>query len=225
MKDKTATIPIQTLEAEVQAGISVSELLLRSVDSVQRALIAHRHDFHFFMLINEGQVEIEIDFERFVAPKASVIYVHPFQVHRFLQVDFADTYILAVKNDFLSQDNIQLLEQIAQRKSPIVQVDIFPLLRESVALSLQIDMLAKAGYSAGLVNSCATFIALFVACATGSKGEKQQQNRLTLISNSFFYALNQHYRTLKSPKEYAVLLYVSTSYLNTFLEKTEAEFK
>jgi len=62
MKRTHASIPIHRLEEEFSTGISIHHLQLQHIDVVKEAHVAHRHDFHFFLLLEKGQLSFEIDF-------------------------------------------------------------------------------------------------------------------------------------------------------------------
>jgi|GEM_PF-1878271 len=61
MPKKTKSIPLNLLE-EFDAGIAIGRISTHNLDSFEKADNAHRHNFHFFLLIKSGTADIEIDF-------------------------------------------------------------------------------------------------------------------------------------------------------------------
>lgn len=220
MKNKSTEIPMQLLADEIENGLSVAHLFLHTLDDVKDAVVSHRHDYHLFLLLESGSLQIEIDFESFHIQPYALVYIHPHQVHRFLHVDDANTFLLAIKSDFLRGDNSNMLDTISFLKPQIIPENTFRLLVQSLSLCIAIKEQENQEFFAALIDNSNGFVSLTMSPFYKDMARCSASNSGIQLSRGFSRLLNQLYIAEKSPKNYALLLNVSPSYLNECVKKS-----
>ncbi|MFZ4861233.1 AraC family transcriptional regulator [Sphingobacterium sp. Mn56C] len=208
-------IPIQSLTQEPYLGISVKHIVMDSLQDMVIANQAHRHDFHFFLLQEKGQIEMEVDFEKQNSNAGALIYIHPNQVHRFVGIEKASAYILGIKNENLQADYMALLHDIHPQNTIQLNAEGLSLLKDAISLCLKLSTLQNQKLlSAAFKNSCNTFIALALAQYLERLKPFKKPTRFENITKDFTHNLNTNFNRLKRPRDYALQLHISTPYLN-----------
>jgi AraC family transcriptional activator of pobA len=216
MRKKTTSIPVRILARELSNGIIItnmsSEVLLADKEFKQ----VHRHDCQFFVLQEKGISHSEIDFERYMIDKPTILYQSPNQVHRTLEVENIEGYILIINNENLNADYLKLLQEIA----PVKPLTISS--KEDLAIIQQAFVLCENLYKRNedklyhlqLKDSCNTLVALFISQYLKQSKPAEKISRFDITERAFTGFLEQHFVSLKRPVDYAGKLNISVSYLN-----------
>ncbi len=220
MSKKTKTIPVNFMADDPGQGIAIDRLSIVRSDfkpeqQYNEAKESHRDQGHTFHIVEKGRVVIEIDFQRYEVTAPSVVYMHPNQVHRILEFENVTVGSLAIKDEDLNPQYLEFLEDIVPVKPLVLTGDgnavVANLFSISMEFSRQND--SKLHYSL-LRDSCNTLVAFLISQLLSQHKEVITPSRFELISRSFKRLLEENYRTIKRPGEYADKLNISASYLN-----------
>jgi AraC family transcriptional regulator, transcriptional activator of pobA len=208
-----------------------SDYLNRHAHSLHHA---HRHSFYHLVLFTRGAGAHTIDFTQFKVTPLQVYFMVPGQVHSWQFQGNVDGYIInfddALFRSFLMNPNylerFTFLSGISEES-----VCQFPVESQQQITELFEQMLAHApgGREPDMDLTRLLLLQLFITtekiCKADSSKAIPQQKQLLL--RNFRRLIDQHYLTLKLPKEYADLLYVTPNHLNALcqdlLRKTAGE--
>lgn len=177
---------------------------------------SHRHDFHIFLLVVAGSVEMELDFETYKLKPPYLLYIHPSQVHRVAKVKQATLYLMAMDTAHLQPAYLQLLEQSVMPAKPLVlsKTGIQPYIQAMEMCLTVYNSPPKKLHDAILQNYCNAFAGMVISAYMETNAAKSNATRFDVITMDFKWQLEQHFTTLKRPADYADLLNISSAYLN-----------
>lgn len=215
MPKKTTAIPVHHFVDEHNPGISIEKVSFKHLDIFRDAREAHRHDCHAFLLLEAGTVTIEIDFQQHTIKAPSIIYMHPNQVHLILSAKNISVYNLAITNEYLNEEYLQLLESLAPVQPLLLKKPALSIISETISLCIKFSEREqdKLFYSL-LKNGCNALVALFISQYIENVKPVEEHSRFEKITKDFNDALERSYSTLKRPAEYAQQLNISVPYLN-----------
>ncbi|MDR7128163.1 AraC-like DNA-binding protein [Algoriphagus sp. 4150] len=208
------TIPVHSLPEKYRGGIVVDR---RSMDNfpLEEASDAHRHDYHFFIIQEKGTTTFEIDFKKHSIKGATVVYIHPNQVHRFLKTKEAVFIGLLINNENLNAEYLNLLEEIVPADPLALKGELLSAMTDTAALCIKAaqrkpDIL----YHTFLKDMCNALVALILSHYLEKVKPVEKFSRFETVSKAFKISLEKNFINLKKPAEYAKLLNISPSYLN-----------
>jgi AraC family transcriptional activator of pobA len=217
---KANSIPVNTIAEHFDAGIAIERVSFSSLDEASlnasdEAKQSHREDRHSFFLLENGAVDIEIDFQEYKIMAPSVIYMHPDQVHRLMKFENVTVSSLAMNNESLNPEYLKLLESLTPAKPLVLEQETFALIAETVSLCIKFakrknDKL----YLSLLKDSCNALVALVASQYLALAKSTGKHSRFKLIANAFKALLESDFISIKSPALYAEKLNISTPYLN-----------
>lgn len=234
-----AKIPVYDICSLSQAPVGQNDLLAeRFGDYLQRHSkslhLPHRHSFYHLVLFTDGAGEHTVDFDRFPVKPFQIYFMIPEQVHSWHFTKEPDGYIInfsdilfrsfLLNSNYLerfpffngvSEDSVCILPEAVHGKV----VEIFE------EILLQTGMPGKTDLDMVRVLLLQLFLIVEKTCRAGGKKAVPEQKQLLL--KNFRSLIDQYYRSLKLPKEYADLLYVTPNHLNALcqdlLDKTAGE--
>ena len=182
---------------------------------------AHRHSFYHVLLFTQGRGTHSIDFETFTIQPFQIYFMVPGQVHSWNFDGFVDGYIINFPTDVFQSflldpdfiesfsffkgnvsDSVINIPQGSQQKIQSLFEDI---LKESLEnKSFELTMVKT------LMINIFVLVSRFVPSRDG--GDTSSYN-YTLLKN-FQKLISDNYKTLRLPKEYAELLYITPNHLN-----------
>lgn len=200
-----------------QLGISIERFTIRDlgVPAMEGAHEAHRHDSHSFLLLENGDVVIEIDFHTYSISAPALIYLHPDQVHRPTVPEDAVVSNWSLTAEQLEPHYLQLLEELIPAAPLRLSAADFELLQNGIAFGLKL-MVRKSDklYQGMLRDSCNGLVALVLSFYLASVKPADRLTRSEAINKDFRKLLETHYLTDKRPADYAARLNISVPYLN-----------
>lgn len=215
MVRKVNPIPVITMPKKFDKGILVGKIAAGNGAKIEEADHSHRHDFHFFILQDEGKSHIEIDFKKYQLKKSSIVYIHPSQVHLMTKMENAGLYLLAISDENIDPRYLKLLEEIVPASPLPLKATDFSILTQAV--SLCIDLFERKDdrlYSAILKDSCNTFVGLIISKYLDQSEPAAGLSRFETVTREFRQALELHFVQFKGPSDYAKMLNISAAYLN-----------
>ncbi|MGZ3810313.1 MAG: helix-turn-helix domain-containing protein [Mucilaginibacter sp.] len=183
--------------------------------------VPHKHTFYHLVLFTKGGGTHSIDFKTFNVIPYQIYFMVPGQVHSWNFEGDVDGYLIhfsssffqsfLVKNNYLEQFPIfnGIIEDAVVNIKPEWQQKVTTLFEEIVAES---ENPGRMG--ADLIR--ALLLQLFILISrmnTGNK-EKQLPSYNYLLLKSFQQLIEKNFTTLKLPKDYAELLYITPNHLN-----------
>lgn len=224
MPRKTQPIPVNQFGDESGVGISIERLSFENLPDLGEWEQPERHDRHCFFLLEKGSVNMEIDFECYQIHSPAAIYLHPDRVHRIIGFDNVTVSSLAINDEALESGYLQWLEDISFLNPVPLTPDTFDLLSEAAALCIKTaerkkDQLYQSIFKAHSNALVGLMIATYIAQTKLS----DKLSRPELVTKAFRKVLSQHFTRIKSPKDYAEKLHLSTAYLNECVKTTTGQ--
>jgi AraC family transcriptional activator of pobA len=182
---------------------------------------AHRHTFYHVVFFTDGAGSHTIDFEKFVVKPNQIYFMIPGQVHSWSFEGFTDGYIINFSDSFFQSFllNASYLEKFpffsGDVNDAVINLphDLHPqiknlfeeIIKEWESSPMQTTDLMR-------VLMLQVFIWVNRFSAGGSSKGPASYNQ-TLLKN-FQKLIEVHYKSLKLPKDYAALLYITPNHLN-----------
>jgi AraC family transcriptional activator of pobA len=214
MSPKTKVIPVHSLPESSVGGIVIGQMSGNDLP-VEEVSHSHRHDFHFFVIQEKGTTTLEIDFKKYKLKESSIVYLHPNQVHRFLQTNNTRICGLLMNNENLNPEYLPLLEEIVPAQPLVVKKEDFARLNDTARLCIKaFERTSEVLYHALLKDNCNALVALFLIHYLERAQPADKLSRYEVVTKSFKALLERHFTTAKSPSDYAQLLNISVPYLN-----------
>lgn len=205
-------------------GVTQNDILIRPfapyLQEHQKLLVPHRHSFFHIGYFTRGQGIHTIDFEQFQVKPFQIYFMVPGQVHHWDFQGDIDGYVLNFSDSFFQSflmrpdylDNFPFFRGIAQESVLEVpsahQAKIQTIFEEMVGLRLTINPM-----NLDILRVKALEIFLSIASLSFGNSRDHTQVNQTVLRN-FQLLVEQNFQTLRMPKDYAALLYVTPNYLN-----------
>ncbi|RYF95612.1 MAG: helix-turn-helix domain-containing protein [Chitinophagaceae bacterium] len=181
----------------------------------------HRHSFYHLVLFTKGKGTHTIDFETFTVRPGQVYFMSPGQVHSWHFTSATDGYIVHFNEVLFTTflQNTHYLERFSffngnatdgLRQLPAKSFEHAQVLFESMLNEID----GKGEQNIDLIRlKLLEFFILTDRAAETKKIKAVPRQKETLLRN-FQQLIDQHFRSVKLPKEYAELLYVTPNHLN-----------
>lgn len=176
---------------------------------------AHRHSFYHLVLFTKGSGSHTIDFVKFDVQPYQIYFMVPGQVHSWDFNGATDGYIIHFSADYFRPFllNPSYLEQfsffggISGQCVCQLQKEIQPeIVRIFEALLEDTDK--------DMVRLRLLELFINVEKIAGHNNQQHLPSHTSTLLKSFQQLINQYYRTMRLPKEYAELLYITPNHLN-----------
>lgn len=200
-----------------------SSFTIKTLEEQRKNEKSHGCNSHYkLVFLTRGQCEYLLDRRRVAVNEQCIGIVKPNQIFGNLDFDFAEGYVISFSFDYL---------QLAIISSPLIQqlhlgisnLDIVPvpgldhsfLADVSNRLIQEYDMCN--GMREEVVRGLFQVFALYLSRATAQL-KPITEAKCNRYTKRFFSLLDQHYRTLKMPADYADLMAVTPAYLNNVIK-------
>ncbi|WP_461787714.1 helix-turn-helix transcriptional regulator [Pedobacter sp.] len=220
MKKNIPVYDIKYFSAYKNDGILVSRFGTYAKQH-QHLHTAHRHSFYHLVLFTKGAGKHQIDFDTFEVRPNLIYFMIPGQVHSWNFTSEPDGYIinfsaayfssLLLKQDYLGKfsffsgiTNQQVLDLDEPTSSKVFGI-FEDILKEGKIQQPWSDDLVKV-----------LLLQLFIEIERSVNGDQHlpKNNYNDTILRNFQQLIEQNYTTLKLPKQYAELLYITPNHLN-----------
>jgi AraC family transcriptional activator of pobA len=220
MRKNKNKIPVNTMDNTFSLGISIDKNSINKADfrtseQKEEATQSHRDEGFTFHILEKGTVIIEIDFETHHVTAPAVVYLHPDQVHRMLDIDDIIVCSLSINSENLNTGYLKILEELNPVTPLSLETEVYSVVAESFLLCLNFYRQKENKlYYPLLRDSCNTFIGFLLSQFLNVIKPEDSFSRSDKIAKAFRNLLEKNYITLKRPGQYAGLLNISTPYLN-----------
>lgn len=183
--------------------------------------IPHRHSFYHLVLFTKGAGSHTIDFEQFKVKVGQIYFMIPGQVHSWQFEGATDGYVINFSahlfQSFLRKENyleqFSFFEGIASHAvcnlKPNVVKDLEQLMLQIIKELNDTELLA-----ADKVKMLLLELFIIVARNSDAQNIKSTQSHGDRTLHQFRKLVDQHFATLKLPKDYAALLNITPNHLN-----------
>jgi AraC family transcriptional activator of pobA len=183
--------------------------------------MAHRHNFYHLVLFTKGGGSHTIDFQRFEVKLMQLYFMIPGQVHSWSFEGEVDGYVINFSVPFFQSFllHTNYLEQFPFFSGTVgEQVIQLPEEMYATVTGLMEQLLKEQEQRQPLGQDMIKALLLQLFIQTGRLGSNAHNNQLSgynyTLLRSYQKLIEQHYKTLKLPKDYAELLYVTPNHLN-----------
>jgi AraC family transcriptional activator of pobA len=218
MADSIPNVDICTLSDHQEEVVMVS----RFADYLRQHsdLIApHRHNFYHLLLFTEGGGEHTIDFHHFEVKADQIYFMNPGQVHSWDFKGRVEGYVVNFSEDFFTSFLLQpdYLESFSFLRGE-AQDSVLTLctrVREEVCAlfeSLLIFSRDTSSFRNDMIRSL--LLQVFIRVQLAFLDRKNERTTGNPLLKTYRKLIDQKFRVLKRPGEYAALLNVSPNHLN-----------
>lgn len=183
--------------------------------------VPHRHDFYTFILITHGQGNHDIDFNTYALQPGRLFLIAPGQVHAWNELEHVNGFVLLFSESFiaLSKGRKLLINWPLFRSGQPCYIDLDA---DEVAAWLEQFHAMEAEVAGGDdFSRDAIFYALGNLLVRASRLYRRSDQWFFSqdLLSAFQELIEEHFTTLKTPKEYAALLHLTPNYLNGYCKK------
>ncbi|GAB2704812.1 helix-turn-helix transcriptional regulator [Mucilaginibacter koreensis] len=183
--------------------------------------LAHRHNFYHLVLFTKGGGFHTIDFQNFDVSFMQIYFMVPGQVHSWSFEGEVDGYVINFSVPFFQSFLLRAdyLEQFPFFSGTVdEQVIELPNELHAPIISLMEQLIKEQEERRPLGQDMIKALLLQLFIYTGRISGHTQNSQLSgynyTLLRSFQKLIEQHYKTLRLPKDYAELLYVTPNHLN-----------
>lgn len=183
---------------------------------------AHKHNFYHLVFFTEGQGTHTIDFQSFTVKPCQVYFMIPGQVHQWNFEGKVDGYVVNFSPEFfqsflLQADYLEQFPFFSGNNTNDAVIDIIGN-QQQVVLELFKKLLLESENKQRATLDMIRLLLLELFIIVGRLSEPNISKQaspynLTLLRN-FRRLIEMNYITLRLPKEYAALLYITPNHLN-----------
>ncbi|PZP52662.1 MAG: hypothetical protein DI598_00050 [Pseudopedobacter saltans] len=172
----------------------------------------HRDEYYILLVLENGSLKLNVDFQCFELNGRSVFYVKPGQIHDVYFFDGNAGWVIAVEPGFLHRSYRQELDNMQVVPNSLDDNEHFQLLQRMLQIVKNIPETSSPKLKKDLINS---LVGVFIACfrkeaqSTAAIPERWQQ-----LYNQFRENVSHDFLAVKKPSQYADSLHLSLSYLN-----------
>jgi AraC family transcriptional activator of pobA len=183
--------------------------------------VVHKHTFYHMVFFTEGSGEHTIDFTKFPVQKGMIYFMKPGQVHNWHFGGPVDGYIVNFSATFFDQlfINSLVIEQFAFFGSDVAdQVLLLSPETQNTVSTLFENIVTEQAQKlkSSQLMIAALLIQIFLTVNRDSphlyKQESATYNKLIL--RNFEQLIEDNFKTIRLPKHYAALLYITPNHLN-----------
>lgn len=185
----------------------------------------HRHTFYHLVLFTKGKGSHTIDFEQYPVKPYQIYFMVPGQVHSWHFEGAVDGYIVHFNEVLFTSFlyNGHYLERFpffsGNSRDGVCQLP--PAVQEPIrglfeSMLVEVKEVKEQNLDMIRLKLLELFIAVERSCVA-RKDRAVPSQKLTLL-RSFQQLIDRHFRTIKLPKEYAELLYVTPNHLNALCQ-------
>jgi AraC family transcriptional activator of pobA len=181
----------------------------------------HKHTFYHLVLFTKGGGTHAIDFKTFDVTPYQIYFMTPGQVHSWNFKGEVDGYVVhfsssffesfLLKNEYLDQFPFfsGIIDDAVIQIEPSLQQKIVSLFEDIIGESETTDRM-----SLDLIRAILLHIFILLSRTKTRQAEKQAlPYNYTLLKN-FQKLIEKHFATLKLPRDYAELMYITPNHLN-----------
>ncbi|MCG2614041.1 AraC family transcriptional regulator [Terrimonas sp. NA20] len=190
----------------------------------QRLHAPHRHTFYHLVLFTEGKGGHTIDFTEFTVKPFQVYFMIPGQVHSWHFKGTPKGYVINFSEQLLKSFLLDqhYLEQFSFFSGDSADcVCQLPVAAHPEAIRIMEAMLKRLNTGGDQLKLWLTELLLLIEEYCDGRGSipASVSRQKEMLFRGFRRLIDQHYKTIRLPKEYADLLYVTPNHLNALCQE------
>lgn len=222
-------IPVYNLLHVVKEEKKNDQLQVERLESYlekhyQQLHTPHRHTFYHLVLFTAGRGSHTVDFAAFTVKPFQVYFMIPGQVHSWHFKGIPEGYVINFSEQFLKSF---LLDQHYLDRFSFFSGDSsdsvcqIPQHVQEEAVRLMETMLKRVAAGGDQLKLWLMEFLLLVeeSCNTRENQPASVSRQKELLFRSFRRLIDQHYKSIRLPKEYADLLYITANHLNALCKE------
>ncbi|SHE76493.1 AraC family transcriptional regulator [Pedobacter caeni] len=220
---KSKKIPIHTI-TESFSGMNIGRIgTQESFIAPHEISLPHRHEHYFCILVEKGEMEILVDFNKVILTPDTVFMSYPGQIHQFISRTDCEGWILFFDDTLIGEKARTLLDQFL---AEIITMDLSVSQAELIR-----NMLGTINYvyqnGRGSIFRKQTLQSLLLAFVyeissiySSSENKKLVQHSARQINMAkTFWQLLRKDTVIKKPSDFAMEMNITTGYLNDVVKK------
>lgn len=220
MKQSQLSIPLYHIDSFCPQGITFSYTLLDEKTRVHYKNRPHRDDYYMFLFVETAKgLSIVIDFQETNIGDAEnvLLFVRPGQIHFVSSVSVMKVWHLAIAPMLIEEECKKVFEETFFLYPPVYLGDNVAKIMQQACTLLHTQMQIPSPLAKTITTNMANAIIGYMAeqyLAQQTEDTSTHLSRPMQIANLFRKSLNEHFRQVKSPIQYAQMLNYSLSHLN-----------
>lgn len=219
-RKKQQTIPLHTAELAGSPGFRIEYFDMSSEELHDPAREAHRDDHYVFYVQHQGFCEVMIDFERMRLEGTGAGYICPGQIHQYLGRNSSGWFV-AADASVLNNPTRNLLEHGRPACQYVKLEENSPLMQCASLLLHQAQQSSTHALNANTQLSLLQAFTGMLATAVDNAwigNNNRQSGRTDTLVQEFRKLVKAHFLMARSAGQYALMLNISTSYLNEIVK-------
>jgi AraC-like DNA-binding protein len=224
-----AKIPVYNLRHLVKEDRKQEELQVERLESYlgkhyQQLHTPHRHTFYHLVLFTSGRGSHTIDFAAFTVKPYQVYFMVPGQVHSWHFKGVPEGYVInfseqLFRSFLLDQHYLERFGFFSGNSEDCVCH--LPVSVQPEAIRLMESMLKRIPEGGDQLKLWLMEFLLLVdeSCNNSNADHAAVSRQKELLFRGFRKLIDQHYKTIRLPKEYADLLYITPNHLNALCQE------
>lgn len=187
----------------------------------ERLIFPHRHNFYHLVFFTAGSGSHAIDFSNFEVKAGQIYFMSPGQVHSWSFNDGVEGYVINFSKEFFQSF---LLRPDFLNSLPFfsgIASDGVLHLNENTAQEVSLlceKLLLQVNNGKRIKWDMVRVLLLYLFMLIESQSDLQEKEKIPVynytILRNFQQLIEQHYASMRLPKDYADLLYVTPNHLN-----------
>lgn len=215
MRQLKEPIPNYQLPETAQAGILItsSEEKHKTGHNIH---LPHRDKHYLLIIMFEGSFEALVDFKKFKITAQAVTLILPGQVHQTLEIKNGKAATISFDPVLVASELVPVLQSYFYKQSALPEdKDLFKELNSLLQI-----LIAKKDHHTKPLHAFTMHVTLqnmlaLIACKIQSLNNTHApEKRPVFITQQFKTLLQQSFRELKKPSDYANALHISVKHLN-----------
>lgn len=218
---KKKVLPVYDIKG---LGVTADDILVKSfapyLEEHQKLLIPHRHSFYHIVYFTKGAGWHTLDFEQFEVKPFQIYFMIPGQVHHWDFHGEVDGYVLNFSDSFFQSfllrpdylEDFSFFRGITNESIIDIPIDlsgkIESIFKEMVELRMAVNFT-----NVDRLKVKALELFFNVASLRINKSMEVSSSNQTLLRN-FQKLIEKKFHTMRLPKDYAAILYVTPNHLN-----------
>lgn len=187
----------------------------------------HRHNFYHIVLFTKGGGSHAIDFENFEVRPYQIYFMIPGQVHSWDFEGTVDGYVINFSTSFFQSFLLRpdYLENFVFFNGPLNQavIDIPSVKHQqvgSVFEQILVEAHSQERFSNDLLRTLLLQVFIIVSRTITEQNVHIASTYNHVLLRNFKLLIDKHFNTLRLPREYAELLYITPNHLNALCNDT-----
>lgn len=184
----------------------------------------HKHSFYHLVLFTAGQGEHILDFETYPIKKGIIYFMRPNQAHQWIFEGEVDGYVVNFSANFFDQlavgsfilENFPFFNLLSSEQ--VVQLDEKSIETITSLFEGILTEVNNADYQAQTTIMIMSYLLqVFVTATrniTDNKLEYSLGNYNSVLVKKYLELIEENFREIRLPKEYAAMLYITSNHLN-----------